>query len=98
MSSESTIASLRPGSCLVWKSVLIATALALSSGCGTPTLQPGDVCLAGDYRCSANELEVCADDGNSYVHVTDCSTTGEICAAELGCVVCVPNTRSCGSI
>ena len=99
MSSDSTTSSLGPDFHTIRKSALIiATALTLASGCGTPTLQPGDVCLPGDYRCNANDLEVCADNGDSYVHVTDCSTTGEICAAELGCVVCVPDTRSCDGL
>lgn len=68
---------------------------ALITACGVSKPPPGDLCIPGDYRCNANDLQICGDDGNSYVQVTDCSLTGEICAAEMGCVVCVPDIRSC---
>jgi hypothetical protein len=69
-------------------------ALLLWMGCSPPRL-PGDLCVPGVFRCSGNVLQVCGDDGARFVDRADCSLSNEICAGDLGCVTCLPNTRSC---
>ncbi len=72
-----------------------AAALALSAaGCGNDKVT-GSVCTAGDQRCAANVYEVCADDGESFVSLDDCSLSDQVCVFGEGCLNCDPGARSC---
>lgn len=70
-----------------------------AAGCGSgDTFGPGDLCLPGVYRCTANVLEVCVDDGDTFSPLRDCSTTGKVCLGSLGCLQCLPNARTCDGL
>src|SRR5690606_11377783 len=47
------------------------------------------------FRCLSNTVQVCADDGNSYVDRVNCTLTDQVCLADYGCRACFPNARSC---
>jgi IgGFc binding protein len=74
------------------RAVLIT--LALVCGCNNP--RPLDsLCAPGAVHCTADKLEQCTDDGQSWKSVDDCGTRGLICDVTLGCITCVPNSKSC---
>ncbi len=75
-----------------WAAALVA--IAAGAGCSTPPIT-GSVCTAGEYRCEENLLEVCANDGESYLPRNDCSQTDQVCVSDRGCLDCFPNSRRC---
>ncbi len=67
---------------------------AMIAGCGKP--RPLDsLCGPGEFRCSGQIYQICADDGQSFVDEDDCGARGLVCDSTLGCVSCVPNQREC---
>lgn len=83
-----------PSGCASRPSRAALAALVLLA-CSPPERPVGSVCRPGVYRCQGNTIQVCADDGESFRDVTNCSDTGEVCLGELGCRTCLPDTRSC---
>jgi IgGFc binding protein len=77
-----------------WLSLVAAVALAPLAGCG-PDPTVGSVCTSGEYRCLGNVYEVCADDGEGWNTVQDCSAGGEVCTVGPGCVTCFAGSLSC---
>lgn len=71
---------------------LVAASLLAACSDGAVT---GSVCTAGEQRCEENRLEQCADDGESYALLDDCSVDDNVCLVGKGCLSCQPNTRSC---
>jgi hypothetical protein len=55
----------------------------------------GSVCTSGDVRCAENVYEVCADDGESYGVIEDCSPSDLVCVFGEGCLECSPGARYC---
>ena len=39
----------------------------------------GDACTPGATRCNAGQYQRCADDGNSYATIQDCTPVGKVC-------------------
>jgi hypothetical protein len=56
----------------------------------------GDACTPGTLRCSGGLHQRCADDGNSFTTLDNCSASGKICVADSGCEVCQPGVTLCG--
>lgn len=83
---------------MMTSALCLAGAVCVAGACGQPVQEPGDLCRPGAYRCDENTLEICADDGDSFVGVVDCSASGEVCAGELGCLTCFPNVRTCDGL
>jgi hypothetical protein len=75
----------------IWLGIAALTAACPSTG---PTV--GSVCTAGKYRCDENSLQVCADDGESYIAREDCTLDDKVCLVGEGCLKCYPNSRRCG--
>lgn len=77
----------------------LATALALLAvfaGCDDPGgATVGSVCTSGEFRCDQNAYQVCADDGESWVALDDCSAGDNVCIVGMGCRACAPNSRRC---
>lgn len=74
---------------------LTIIASVLIAGCGGSDVVPGSVCAAGDFRCDENTYQQCADDGESWVDIDDCSAQDRVCLVGPGCLDCVPNSRNC---
>ncbi len=77
------------------RKLLAAAVLALAAAACGGDKTTGSVCTSGDIRCAENVLEVCADDGESFVSVDDCSETQQVCVFDLGCRECDPGLRFC---
>lgn len=74
----------------------MASAVLLSVGCTDKSgAVVGSVCTSGEFRCDENSYQVCADDGESWAALEDCSVGGNVCLIGLGCKACAPNTKRC---
>jgi len=76
-----------------WVATAVAALVAVGA-CGDDKVA-GSVCTAGDVRCTENIYGVCADDGESFVDVSDCSETQQVCVFGEGCLECSPGSRFC---
>ncbi len=79
------------------RSLLVASVVVFAAaGCSDKSgAVVGSVCTSGEFRCDENVYETCADDGESWVSLEDCSVGGDVCLVGLGCKACAPNARSC---
>ncbi len=72
------------------RGIYFACAIVAAIGCGPSTRNEGP-CTAGAITCDGMKSLVCGADG--HFHAGD--TCGSVCAPDIGCAVCVPQTGTC---
>jgi hypothetical protein len=78
----------------VARAVKVFVVAVLLAACSKP--RPLDsLCGPGEVRCMSNMLELCADDGQSWISQDDCGARGLVCDGTRGCVACAADTRTC---
>ncbi|HUJ57032.1 MAG TPA: IgGFc-binding protein [Kofleriaceae bacterium] len=65
-------------------------AIILLAACGPGSRNAGGPCQVGQTKCDGKSLETCVD--GQFKDTMDCPDT---CDAQLGCVLCEPNTGTC---
>ena len=69
--------------------------LVIGCSSGKDQQAPGEACVPSEIRCSQNEFQVCADDGDSWITQQNCSASEQVCHTGLGCVDCFPDGKFC---